>query len=97
MNTDRNWSTKMSASPSESDIIFYIFWGFSEKNIFSTSTSTFGRYEDFVDIFLGHHKIGLVSGSFLCILRSFLKVKIQDTRYNLFIRKSIKDIRNTIE
>ena len=24
-------------------------------------------------------------------------VKIQDTRYNLFIRKSIKDIRNTIE
>ena len=34
----------------------------------------FGGYEDLVDIFLGdHHKIGLVWGSFLCILGSFLR------------------------
>ena len=36
-------------------------------------------YEDFVDIFLGHHKIGLVKGSFLsCNLGSFFKVKVQN-------------------
>ena len=34
-----------------------------------------GGFEDFVDIFWGHHKIGLVWGSFLCILGSFFKVK----------------------
>ena len=37
----------------------------------------FWVYEDFVDIFWGHHKIGLVSGSFLCSLGSFFKVKVQ--------------------
>ena len=35
-------------------------------------------YEDFVDIFWGHHKIGLVCGSFLCNLGSFFKVKLQN-------------------
>ena len=33
----------------------------------------FGGYEDFVDIFWGHHKIWLVWGSFLCNLGSFLR------------------------
>ena len=28
--------------------------------------------------FWGHHKIGLVSGSFLCNLGSFFKVKVQN-------------------
>ena len=36
-------------------------------------------YEDFVDIFLGHHKTGLFGGgSFLYILWYFLKVKVQN-------------------
>ena len=30
----------------------------------------FGGFEDFVDIFWGHHIIGLVYGSFLCILHN---------------------------
>ena len=38
----------------------------------------FGGYEDFVDIFWGHHKIGLVWGSFLCISGYFFKVKVQN-------------------
>ena len=38
----------------------------------------FWGYEDFVDIFWGHHKIGLVLGSFLCILGSFFNVKVQN-------------------
>ena len=33
----------------------------------------FWGYEDFVNIFGGHHKIGLVLGSFLCILGTFLR------------------------
>ena len=33
---------------------FQYFWGFSEK------MNIFGGFEDFVDIFWGHHKIGLV-------------------------------------
>ena len=38
----------------------------------------FWGYEDFADIFGGHHKIGLVWVSFLCILGSFFKVKVQN-------------------
>ena len=38
----------------------------------------FGGYEDFVKNFLGHHKIWLVLGSFLCILGSFFKVNVQN-------------------
>ena len=37
---------------------FQYFWGFSEKEIFFFG----GGYEDFVDIFGGHHKIGLYLG-----------------------------------
>ena len=33
---------------------FLYFFGFSEK------MNIFGGYEDFVDIFWGHHKVGLV-------------------------------------
>ena len=47
-------------------------WGGVQKN-----ENSFG-YEDFVDIFWGHHKIGLYLGSFICILGSFLKVKEQN-------------------
>ena len=39
----------------------WIFWG----------------YEDYVDIFGGHHRFGLYLGSFLCILGYFLKVKVK--------------------
>ena len=35
---------------------FNIFWGFQKKKKF------LGGYEDFVDIFGGHHKIGLYLG-----------------------------------
>ena len=38
----------------------------------------FGGYVYSVDIFLGHHKIGLVRWSFLCNLGSFFKVKVQN-------------------
>ena len=39
---------------------FHYFWGFSEKmNFFFLGG---GGYEDFVDTFLGHHKIGLYLG-----------------------------------
>ena len=41
----------------------------------------FGGYEDFVDIFWGHHKLDYMQGSFLRILRSFLKVKVQNGGY----------------
>ena len=34
---------------------YQYFWGFSEKQFF-------GGYEDFVDVFCGHHKIGLYLG-----------------------------------
>ena len=50
---------------------FNIFWGFQKNEHFLGS-------EDFVDIFWGHHKIGLVFGSFLCILESFLRSKVQN-------------------
>ena len=51
---------------------FQYFLGFSKKN------DIFWGYEDFVDILGGHHKIGLVRGSFLCNLWSFFKVKVQN-------------------
>ena len=34
-----------------------------------------------MDIFGGHHKIGLYLGSFLCILWSFISVKVQNRGY----------------
>ena len=46
---------------------FNIFWVFQKNEYFL-------GYEDFVDILGwggGHHKIGLVLGSFLCILEPF--------------------------
>ena len=47
-------------------------------------TEYFLGYEDFVEIFLGHHKIGLYSErSFLCILGSFLKVNVHYVGYLL--------------
>ena len=46
-----------------------IFWGYVHTHY----------YEDFVDIFWGgHHKIGIVRGSFLCNLGSLFKVKVQN-------------------
>ena len=55
---------------------FQYFWGFQKKKYFL-------GYEDFVDIFWGHHKIGLYFGLFLCILWSFLKVIVQSG--NIFL------------
>ena len=53
---------------------FQYFWGFSEKLIFLGGMKILW-------IFLGgHHKIGLVWGSFLCILGSFLR-----SRYRIVI------------
>ena len=49
---------------------FNIFWGYQKNNIF-------WGYEDFVDFLWGHYKIELYLGSFLCILGSFLKVKLE--------------------
>ena len=40
-----------------------------------------------MDIFWGHHKIGLVLGSFLCILGSFLNVKGTELGYFLGVAK----------
>ena len=39
-------------------------------------------YEDYVDIFWGRHKTGLVLGVISIILGSFLKVKVQNGNYN---------------
>ena len=50
-----------------------IFWGVSKNDFFFGG----GGYEDFVDIIWGHHKIRLYLGVLLCILGSFLKVKVQ--------------------
>ena len=42
----------------------------------------FGGYDDFVVIFLGIiTKLNYIKGSFLCILGSFLKVKVQNGEY----------------
>ena len=38
-------------------------------------------YEDFVDIFWVITKLDYIKGSFLCILGSFLKVKVQNGGY----------------
>ena len=48
---------------------FIIILGFQKKWYF-------WGYEDFVDIFWGHHKIDYIKGSFICILGYFLKVKV---------------------
>ena len=51
---------------------FNIFWGF-QKNEYFLGVWRFCRY-----FFGGHHKNGLVWGSFLCNLGSFFKVKVQN-------------------
>ena len=40
-------------------------------------------YDDFVDIFWGHHKIGLYFGVIFMHFRVFLKVKVQNGGYFL--------------
>ena len=50
---------------------FQYFLGFSEKIIF------LGGIKILWIFFWGHHKIGLVLGSFLCNLGSFFKGKVQ--------------------
>ena len=41
----------------------------------------FGGMKIFVGIFGGHHKLDYILGSFLCILRYFLNVKVQNRGY----------------
>ena len=41
----------------------------------------FWGYEDFVDIFWGHHKIGLYLGVISMHFRVFLKVNVQNGEY----------------
>ena len=53
---------------------FILFFGFSENDSF------FG-YENFVDIFGGHHKIGLYLRVISMHLGSFLKANIQNGGY----------------
>ena len=50
--------------------------GFRKINIFL-------GYEDFVDIFGGHHKIGLYLGVIFMHFRVFLKVNVQNGGYFL--------------
>ena len=64
---------------------FNIFGGFWEKCIFWGG----GGVEDFVDIFGGHHKIGLVWGSFLCISGYFLKSRYRIGIYFLVAKFQI--------
>ena len=45
-----------------------------------------------MDIFWGHHKIGLVLGSFLCILGSFLRSKGQN--WDIFYFLGVAKISN---
>ena len=54
---------------------FQYFCGFTEKN-----NKKLG-HEDFVDIFRGHHKIGLHLGVISMHFRTFLKAKIQTREY----------------
>ena len=51
-----------------------IFGGFQKNEYFS-------GYEGLWIFFGGHHKLDYIYGSFLCILGSFLKVKVQDGEY----------------
>ena len=53
---------------------FNIFRGFRKNEYF-------WGYEDFLEILGGHHKLDYIYGSFLCILGSFLKVKVQNGGY----------------
>ena len=59
---------------------FNIFLGFQKNNYF------LGMMILWI-FFLGHHKIGLYLGSFLNILGSFLKVKVQIWGYFLGVAK----------
>ena len=60
---------------------FHYFWGdFRKKNYFL-------GYEDFVDIFGVITKLNYIEVSFLCILGSFLKVKVQNGGYFLGLVK----------
>ena len=59
---------------------FNIFWGFQKNKYFL-------GYEEFVDIFWGHHKIGLYLGVISMHSRSFLKVKVQNGGYILGLLK----------
>ena len=58
---------------------FQYFWGFQKNKYFL-------GYEDFVDIFWGHHKIGLYLGVISMHFRVFLKVKVQNRGYFLFLK-----------
>ena len=61
-------------------LYFNIFLGF-QKNEY------FWGYEDFVDIFWGHHKNGLYLGVISMYLGSFLKVEVQNPGYFLGVGK----------
>ena len=58
-----------------------IFFGLFRKIIF------FAGYEDFVEFFGGHHKIGLYLGVISIHLGSFHKVKVQNGGYFLGLLK----------
>ena len=51
-------------------LTFNMFWGFQKNKYFL-------GYEDFLDIILGHHKIGLYLRVISMRLGSFLKVIVQ--------------------
>ena len=59
---------------------FNIQWGFQTK-------LTFLGYKDLVDILGAITKLDYCLGSFLCILGSFLKVKVQNGGYFLGLLK----------
>ena len=59
---------------------FQYFLGFQKNKYFL-------RYENFVDIFWGHHKIVLYLGVISMYLGSFLKVNVQNRGYCLGLLK----------
>ena len=58
------------------------FWGFKNLNfnIYGDSQKTeyFLEYEEFVDFFVGHHKVGLYLVVISMHFGSFLKFKVQN-------------------
>ena len=80
-----------------------MFWLRNKKIIFWFALlklfKYFLGYEDFVDIFWGHHKIGLYLGVISKHLGSFLKVKVHNggyfwglLKFQIFLGAEIPDI-----
>ena len=75
---------------------FNIFWGLEKTEYYwgyEDFVDIFGGYEDFVDTFGVITKLDYIYRSFICILGSFLKAKVQNggfflglLKFQIFIR-----------